>query len=80
MHYRFAIRTEPGQCAEPAVGRDKICHPTGRGLRLSAPGACHTRRLREGNARAPTPFVRFGDLKVILITRLLPWHNRAPAR
>ena len=39
MHYRFAIWTEPGECAKPAVGRDKIRHPTGRGLRLSAPEA-----------------------------------------
>ena len=39
MHNRFAVRTEPGQCAEPAAGRDKIRHPTGRGLRLSAPEA-----------------------------------------
>jgi hypothetical protein len=39
MHYRFAVRTEPGQCAEPAAARDKIRHPTGRGLRHSAPEA-----------------------------------------
>jgi hypothetical protein len=39
MHYRFAIWTEPGQCAKPADDRDKICHPTGRGLRHSAPEA-----------------------------------------
>ena len=61
MHYRFAIWTEPGQCAEPAAGRDKIRHPTGRGLRLSAPEAIELAGLQRRLASLQAIFEKGSD-------------------
>jgi hypothetical protein len=61
MHYRFAIGTEPGQCAEAADDRDKICHPTGRGLRLSAPEAIELAGLQRRLASLQAIFEKGSD-------------------
>jgi hypothetical protein len=61
MHDRFAVRTEPGQYAEPAADRDKIRHLAGRGLRLSAPEAIELAGLQRRLASLQAIFEKGSD-------------------